>query len=156
MRTELKTTTETVDLRTGEVLSSPPNITAVAERAFVAAAHDHRTDWPEERAADGTDPAGPAVRAFQRGKRSLTEHLGYDPGHRVGKQTPNSRNGSTPKTVRTEIGDLTIQVPEEPGGHVRAGGGAQASAPRIAGFDEAVSVAVCEGHDHRRYRQAPL
>ena len=34
----------------------------------------------------------------------LTAHLGYGSGDREGKQTPNTRYGSTPKTVRTEIG----------------------------------------------------
>ncbi|MFB8385593.1 transposase [Microbacterium sp. NPDC055910] len=56
---------------------------------------------------------------------------------RAGKQAPNSRNGSTPKMVRTEIDEVTIQVPRDWAGtfspvvlpkHQR----------RIAGFDDAV------------------
>lgn len=134
--TELKTTTEqseTVDLRTGEVLPAPPNITAVAEQ-LVAAARGQGIEL--------TGPNGLLTGLTRQVLQSaleaeLTEHLGYDPGDRVGKQTPNSRNGSTPKTVRTEIGDLTIQVPRD-----RAGTFAPVVVPkhqrRIAGFDEAV------------------
>jgi putative transposase len=43
----------------------------------------------------------------------LTEHLGYakhDPG---GDNSGNSRNGTTPKTVHTEIGSVRIDVPRD-------------------------------------------
>lgn len=143
MSTELKTTTEqseTVDLRTGEVLPAPPNITAVAEQ-LVAAARGQGIEL--------TGPNGLLTGLTRQVLQSaleaeLTEHLGYDPGDRVGKQTPNSRNGSTPKTVRTEIGDLTIQVPRD-----RAGTFAPVVVPkhqrRIAGFDEAVISLYAKG-----------
>ena len=141
--TELKTTTEqseTVDLRTGEVLPAPPNITAVAEQ-LVAAARGQGIEL--------TGPKGLLTGLTRQVLQSaleaeLTEHLGYDPGDRVGKQTPNSRNGSTPKTVRTEIGDLTIQVPRD-----RAGTFAPVVVPkhqrRIAGFGEAVISLYAKG-----------
>lgn len=34
----------------------------------------------------------------------LSDHLGYDKGDPAGRGAPNSRNGSTPKTVQTEVG----------------------------------------------------
>ena len=34
----------------------------------------------------------------------LTEHLGYERGDPAGRGSPNSRNGSTPKTLATEVG----------------------------------------------------
>src|SRR3954447_9230702 len=36
----------------------------------------------------------------------LTEHLGYDRGDPEASLYPNSRNGSFPKTVGTQIGDV--------------------------------------------------
>ncbi len=58
----------------------------------------------------------------------MAAHLGYDKGDPAGRNLGNSRNGSTPKTVTTEIGKVTVEVPG-PGGHVRAGDRAQAPTP---------------------------
>jgi hypothetical protein len=43
----------------------------------------------------------------------LTEHLGYEKGDPAGRGSPNSRNGSTPKTVASEIGDVRLDVPRD-------------------------------------------
>jgi len=43
----------------------------------------------------------------------LTSHLGYDRGDRTGHGTGNSRNGSTPKTVGTEVGDIALDQPRD-------------------------------------------
>jgi putative transposase len=43
----------------------------------------------------------------------LTEHLGYDKGDRTGHGSGNSRNGTTPKTVRTEVGDVALDQPRD-------------------------------------------
>ena len=43
----------------------------------------------------------------------LTSHLGYDRGDRAGHGSGNSRNGSTPKTVGTEVGDITLDQPRD-------------------------------------------
>jgi putative transposase len=42
-----------------------------------------------------------------------TAHLGYEKGDRAGRGTPNSRNGTTPKTVATEVGDIRLDVPRD-------------------------------------------
>ncbi|GAA4403944.1 IS256 family transposase [Ornithinibacter aureus] len=43
----------------------------------------------------------------------LTGHLGYDKGDPAGKGSGNSRNGSTPKTVGTEVGDIALDQPRD-------------------------------------------
>ena len=62
----------------------------------------------------------------------LTGHLGYEKGDPAGRGTANSRNGSSPKTVETEIGPVPLAVPRDragsfeprlvPKGSRRAGG----------------------------------
>jgi putative transposase len=46
----------------------------------------------------------------------LTEHLGYEPHAIEGRRSGNSRNGTYPKTVTTEIGQITIDVPRDRSG----------------------------------------
>jgi transposase-like protein len=46
----------------------------------------------------------------------LTEHLGYEAHAVEGRRTGNSRNGSYPKTVTTEIGQVTLEVPRDRNG----------------------------------------
>jgi putative transposase len=43
----------------------------------------------------------------------LTGHLGYEKGDPAGRGSPNSRNGVTPKTVATEVGDVALDVPRD-------------------------------------------
>jgi hypothetical protein len=45
-----------------------------------------------------------------------TAHLGYERGDPAGRGTPNSRNGTTPKTVATEVGDVALDVPRDRAG----------------------------------------
>jgi putative transposase len=45
-----------------------------------------------------------------------TAHLGYEKGDPAGRGTPNSRNGSTPKTIATEVGDIGLDVPRDRAG----------------------------------------
>lgn len=67
----------------------------------------------------------------------MAHHLGYDKHDPAGRNLGNSRNGSTPKTLTTEIGKVTVDVPRDRNGtfepqivpkHQR----------RLAGFDQAV------------------
>ena len=46
----------------------------------------------------------------------LTGHLGYDKGDPAGRGSPNSRNGSSPKTLATEIGPVPLDVPRDRNG----------------------------------------
>ena len=70
---------------------------------------------------------------LERGLQAeLTDHLGYEKGDPAGRGSPNSRNGSTPKTFGTEVGDVPLAVPRDragsfeprlvPKGQRRAGG----------------------------------
>jgi putative transposase len=43
----------------------------------------------------------------------LTGHLGYEKGDPGGRGSLDSRNGFTPKTVATEVGDVALQVPRD-------------------------------------------
>jgi transposase-like protein len=43
----------------------------------------------------------------------LTEHLGYEAGAPEGAGTGNSRNGSSPKMLLTEQGEIPIEVPRD-------------------------------------------
>lgn len=46
----------------------------------------------------------------------LTEHLGYERGDPAGRGSPNSRNGTTPKTLATEVGDVALDTPRDRAG----------------------------------------
>src|SRR4029453_16940333 len=46
----------------------------------------------------------------------LTGHLGYEKGDPAGRGSPNSRNGSSPKTLSTEVGDVPLAVPRDRAG----------------------------------------
>lgn len=43
----------------------------------------------------------------------LTDHLGYERGDPAGRGSGNSRNGTTPKTVGTEVGDIGLDQPRD-------------------------------------------
>ena len=46
----------------------------------------------------------------------MSEHRGYERHAVVGRGSGNSRNGSTPKTVKTEIGEVELAVPRDRAG----------------------------------------
>jgi transposase-like protein len=55
--------------------------------------------------------------ALERGlDAELTEHVGYERGDAEASLYDNSRNGTTPKTVATEIGDVELAVPRDRNG----------------------------------------
>jgi putative transposase len=43
----------------------------------------------------------------------MTDHVGYEPHAIDGRGSGNSRNGSYPKTVTTEIGKVDLRVPRD-------------------------------------------
>jgi putative transposase len=67
----------------------------------------------------------------------LTDHLGYEKGDPAGRGSPNSRNGSTPKTVASEVGEFTLATPRD-----RAGSFEPRLVPkgarRVGGLDEMI------------------
>jgi hypothetical protein len=57
------------------------------------------------------------ARVLERGMGAeLSEHLGYDRGDPAGRGSGNSRNGSTPKTLATEVGDVPVNTPRDRAG----------------------------------------
>jgi transposase-like protein len=67
----------------------------------------------------------------------MADHLGYEKGERPPFPTGNHRNGTSPKTVLTEVGPIPLEVPRDRSGkfeplivpkHAR----------RVAGFNEAI------------------
>ncbi len=46
----------------------------------------------------------------------LSGHLGYERGDPAGRGSPNSRNGSTPKTLATQVGDIALGTPRDRAG----------------------------------------
>ena len=52
--------------------------------------------------------------ALERGLHAeLSADLGYEKGDPDARFFPNSRNGSTPKTVATSVGDIELQIPRD-------------------------------------------
>ena len=74
----------------------------------------------------------------------LSHHLGYPPGGEKPAAAPNHRNGTSPKTVVTDDGPVTIAVPRD-----RAGTFAPVLIPkharRLAGFDDKVLALYARG-----------
>jgi putative transposase len=74
--------------------------------------------------ADGARLTGPGSflsemckAVLERGLAAeLGEHLGYDRHDPAGRGSGNSRNGTSPKTVQTEIGPVALDVPRDRAG----------------------------------------
>ncbi len=74
----------------------------------------------------------------------MSEHLGYERGERPARPSGNHRNGSSSKTVSTEVGPVEIAVPRD-----RAGEFEPQIVPkharRVEGFDEAIVSLYAKG-----------
>jgi len=56
-------------------------------------------------------------RLIERGlSEELSDHLGYEPGDPSGRGSGNNRNGTSPKTVLTEIGAVGLDIPRDRNG----------------------------------------
>ncbi len=77
----------------------------------------------------------------------LTEHVGYSPYDPAGHHSGNSRNGTRPKTVLTEIGPVTLDIPRD-----RAGSFEPVIVPkrrrRLNGVDALVCSLSAKGLTH--------
>jgi putative transposase len=83
----------------------------------------------------------------------LTDHLGYDRGDPAGRGSGNSRNGTSPKTVLTEIGAVDLDIPRD-----RAGSFEPLIVPkgatRLAKFNQNVIALYAAGMSTRDIRRA--
>jgi putative transposase len=81
----------------------------------------------------------------------LTHHLGYERGKEKPEGQANHRNGSTPKTVRTENGELPLEIPRD-----REGTFEPRLIPkglrRLDGFDDKVLALYARGVSVREIR----
>jgi putative transposase len=85
----------------------------------------------------------------------LTEHLGYEPHSVEGRGSGNSRNGSYPKTVTTDIGTVDLRVPRDRNGSFEPVTVPQGSAAPGGTVDQR-DLALRQRHDHRRYPVLPV
>lgn len=74
----------------------------------------------------------------------MAHHLGYDKHDPAGRGSGNSRNGTTQKTVITEVGKVTVDVPRDREGSFEPQIIAKHQR-RLAGFDEAVISLYAKG-----------
>jgi transposase-like protein len=109
-------------------------------------------DLLEQAKASGVSLAGPGGllagvtrRVLQAAlDAEMTDHLGYEKGDRAGRGSGNHRNGTSAKTVLTEIGPVPLDVPRDRKGefeplivpkHAR----------RVEGFNEAIVSLYARG-----------
>ena len=81
----------------------------------------------------------------------MTGHLGYEKHDPAGRGSGNSRNGTTPKTVLTDVGAVDLAVPRDRSGTfepriVRKG------QTRLAGFNERIIALYARGMTTRDIR----
>jgi putative transposase len=130
-------TTRITDVHHDEPVVTP-DLSALAEQ-LVAAPRTHGVDL----AGSGGLLTGLTKQVVETALDvDLSEHLGHDRHERSGSN--NVRNGSTHKTVRTDVGDVRITVPRD-----RAATFTPTSVPkhsrRLAGFDDAVLSLYAKG-----------
>lgn len=111
MSKELQRVT-TVNARTGELVEAEVDLSALADQLVAQA---------QSQGIELTGPDGLLTGLTRQVLQSaleaeLADHLGYDRYAPAGRGSGNSRNGSSPKTVRTEIGEVTVQVPRDRAG----------------------------------------
>ena len=74
----------------------------------------------------------------------LTDHLGYEPHDPAGRGSGNSRNGSYPKTVLTDVGAVELAIPRDRDGSFEPGLVPKGTS-RLGGFDERVIATYARG-----------
>lgn len=81
----------------------------------------------------------------------LTDHLGYEKGDPAGRGSGNSRNGTTPKTVHTDIGTVPLDVPRDRNGEFEPRIVPKGS-KRLKGFNERIIALYARGMTVRDVR----
>jgi len=82
----------------------------------------------------------------------LTDELGYERGDPAGRGSGNSRNGTTPKTVITEIGSVDLDVPRDRNGDFEPKI-VPKGVTRLKGFNENVIALYAGGMSTRDIRK---
>lgn len=81
----------------------------------------------------------------------LTDHLGYEKGDPGGRGSGNSRNGTTPKTVHTDVGTIPLDVPRDRNGDFEPRIVPKGST-RLKGFNERIIALYARGMTVRDVR----
>jgi putative transposase len=81
----------------------------------------------------------------------LAEHLGYEKGDPAGRGSGNNRNGSTVKTVLTDVGAVSVTVPRDRNGDFEPKM-VPKHARRLAGFNEQILSLYARGMSVRDIR----
>jgi putative transposase len=81
----------------------------------------------------------------------LAEHLGYEKGDPAGRGSGNNRNGSTVKTVLTDVGAVPVTVPRDRNGDFEPKM-VPKHARRLAGFNEQILSLYARGMSVRDIR----
>lgn len=79
----------------------------------------------------------------------MNEELGYSRYDYRNKETDNSRNGHSQKTMHTSYGDMEIDIPRDRKRGIRTSGGQKISEYRHPGHGRKNPLHVCQGHDHQ-------
>lgn len=82
----------------------------------------------------------------------LDDELGYSRYDYKNKDTDNSRNGHSSKTLCTSFGDVEISVPRDRKGGIRASCAEEKPDQHQSGHRGEDPVHVRQGHDHVGYR----
>jgi len=82
-----------------------------AERIAQAILEEYDVGSVEDMQSALKDVFGPMFEAMLKGE--LNNHLGYESNSKEPKQTLNRRNGTTPKTLRTSMGEVPIEAPRD-------------------------------------------
>ncbi|MET9615401.1 IS256 family transposase [Kitasatospora indigofera] len=130
----------------------------------VAPAGDALVDEVVERLMDSADASGAALlgdggllteitrAVLERAlEAEMTEHLGYEKHDPAGRGSGNSRNGTSPKTVLTEVGAVTVAVPRDRNGDFEPRL-VPRNTRRLAGFNERILSLYARGMSVRDIR----
>ena len=102
----------TETMQTGEVAARPPRVDPeLIERLMAGASDEVELLGPDGLLAEVTKAV--MERAL---KTELTYDLGYEEGDPAGRGSGNSRNGTYPKTVLTDIGSVELDIPRDRNG----------------------------------------
>ncbi len=107
----------------GSELSLPPSATArdavneLVEGGVLDALLERIDDGDLQLTGEGGFLPEMIKAVLERGLATeLTDHVGYERGDPAGRGSGNSRNGTTAKTVATEVGDVGLDTPRDRAG----------------------------------------
>ncbi|MER6363317.1 IS256 family transposase [Kitasatospora sp. NPDC001527] len=139
-------------------------MTTDSENPVVETVGDELVDEVVERLMDRADASGAALlgegglltrvtrTVLERAlEAEMTEHLGYEKHDPAGRGSGNSRNGTSTKTVLTDVGAVTVAVPRDRNGDFEPLL-VPKNARRLAGFNERILSLYARGMSVRDIR----